>query len=201
CLTKVPALKASDAVVEAMRALAVSDEPEKDMVEGLINRLQQLQPVGKGQDTDLNSAPSTEVDQASGKRRYQEADTLDDPVLAGRASRTEIWTGSGEAFRKTPSLEAMPAGLTIAGYDVLGELGRGGMGVVYKARQRSLNRLVALKMILSGAHAGSAEQARFRSEAEVLARLQHQHIVQIYEIGDHEGRPFLALEFIEGESL
>jgi serine/threonine protein kinase/Tfp pilus assembly protein PilF len=201
CLTKVPALKASDAVVEAMRALAVSDEPEKDMVEGLINRLQQLQPAGKSQDTDLNSAPSTEVDQASGKRRYQEADTLDDPVLAGRASRTEIWTGSAESSRKAPSLEAMPAGLTIAGYDVLGELGRGGMGVVYKARQRSLNRLVALKMILSGAHAGAAERARFRSEAEVLARLQHPHIVQIYEIGDHEGRPFLALEFIEGRSL
>jgi putative methionine-R-sulfoxide reductase with GAF domain len=86
---------------------------------------------------------------------------------------------------------------TLPGYEVMEVLGRGGMAVVYKARHIRLNRLVALKMILAGAHAGPHELARFRTEAETVARLQHPHIVQVYEIGDHEGRPFMALEFVD----
>jgi len=90
---------------------------------------------------------------------------------------------------------------TFAGYDVLSVLGRGGMGVVYKARQRGLNRLVALKMISSGVHADVDELARFRSEAEAVAHLQHPNIVQIYEVGEEDGRPFFSLEFVDGVSL
>jgi WD40 repeat protein len=90
---------------------------------------------------------------------------------------------------------------TVPGYEVTGELGRGGMGVVYHARHVRLNRPCALKMILAGAHASPEEVARFVTEAEAIARLQHPSIVQIHHIGDAEGLPFLDLEYIAGGSL
>ena len=77
----------------------------------------------------------------------------------------------------------------IPGYAVEAVLGRGGMGVVYKARQRRLNRLVALKMLIAGAYAGPNERARFQREAEAVAGLRHANLVQVYDVGDHDGRP------------
>lgn len=92
-------------------------------------------------------------------------------------------------------------GPSLPGYQILGELGHGGMGVVYKARHRSLNRLVALKVIRAGAYAGPEVAARFRAEAEMVARFQHPNIIQVYEVGDHEGIEYLALEYAAGGSL
>jgi WD40 repeat protein len=87
------------------------------------------------------------------------------------------------------------------GYVIEKELGRGGMGVVYLARDVKLNRRCALKMILSGAHSGSAEIDRFQLEAQAIARLQHPGIVQVFEIGEHDGKPFMALEYCDSGSL
>lgn len=89
----------------------------------------------------------------------------------------------------------------IPGYELLGVVGRGSMGVVYKARQSGLNRLVAIKMIHAGAAACDLDRARFRVEAEAAAALHHPHIVQIYDVGEHENCPYVVLELVEGGTL
>jgi WD40 repeat protein/serine/threonine protein kinase len=103
--------------------------------------------------------------------------------------------GNAPASGPGPGLPAIP------GYDILEELGRGGMGVVYKARQVGLNRIAALKMILGGSQSGPEQVARFLAEAEAVAQLQHPNIVQIYEVGRHGEQPYFALEYVSGGGL
>ena len=118
--------------------------------------------------------------------------SLHDPSATRDFPEASADRATGEAAGRLPAID---------GYDVLNVLGRGGMGVVYRARHIRLNRVVALKVILSGSHAAEYELARFQTEAETIARLSHPHIVQVYEVGQAEGRPYLALEFVDGGSL
>jgi WD40 repeat protein/tRNA A-37 threonylcarbamoyl transferase component Bud32 len=104
--------------------------------------------------------------------------------------------GNGAPPPGGPPVDGAPEG-----YEILCELGRGGMAVVYKARQADLDRVIAIKMILSGDRAVPAELALLRDEAKAIARLNHPNIVQIYEVGEHNGLPFLTLEFCAGDSL
>jgi tetratricopeptide (TPR) repeat protein len=94
-----------------------------------------------------------------------------------------------------------PAGVRIPGYDILGELGRGGMGVVYKARHLGLNRVVAVKVMIGGSFASAVDKSRFRFEAESVARLHHPNVVQVYDVGEHAGLSFITFEFVDGPTL
>ncbi len=124
-------------------------------------------------------------------------------LLAERIARRQqlraVFDSPTLGDREAPA--AAPALPSIQGYELLEVIGHGGMGVVYKARQLGLNRVVALKMVLAGANASPHSLARFRTEAEAVAQLAHPNIVQIYEIGEQNACPFLALEYVGGGSL
>ncbi|HZU38081.1 MAG TPA: protein kinase, partial [Gemmataceae bacterium] len=120
---------------------------------------------------------------------------------------TNLSRASPTAPTETPLEEASsPAALVlppkqIGPYEIIREVGRGAMGVVYQAQHRLLRRTVALKMVLASTHTGATALTRFQTEAEAAARLHHPNIVQVYDVGTFEGRPYLALEYIEGGSL
>jgi eukaryotic-like serine/threonine-protein kinase len=122
-------------------------------------------------------------------------------VRALRAQVSALFPEAGAAeFDET--MPSFPVGLPqVPGYDITEELGRGGVGVIYKARHLRLNRPVALKMLLAGAWASRADRQRFSREAELVAELRHPNIVQVYDVGDLDGRPYFTMEFVEGGSL
>ena len=118
------------------------------------------------------------------------------PTPAG-SSITGAYTPSDPKPKPTPAIN-LP---TVPGFRILGVLGRGGMGVVYRAQQIGLGRVVALKMILAGAHAREKDLERFRAEAQAVARFQHPNIVQVFEVGEADGLPYFALEYVPGGTL
>src|SRR5579885_2123715 len=128
------------------------------------------------------------------------------PTSGGEGSPKDTGTGDNAspqhadtiAFAGGAAAETVPA---IPGYEILGVLGRGGMGVVYKAREIALDRLVALKVVTAGRLASEEQMARVRSEARAEARLQHPNIVQVYAVGEYEGFPYLSLEYMDGGTL
>jgi serine/threonine-protein kinase len=133
--------------------------------------------------------------------RRDRVERLVAPLRTVVANDSTARSSTGTAFPPAapeaplPGAEARPFG----DYELLEELGRGGMGVVYRARQKSLNRAVALKLLRGDSD--SAEAQRFRNEAEMVAHLDHPHIVPVYEVGEHGGRPYFSMKLVEGGSL
>src|SRR5262245_25801286 len=133
------------------------------------------------------------------------------PQVRERWRRQRAWDARLDAL--FPALESTPAPDAttppgsaadlprVPGYEVEAVIGHGGMGVVFRARHLRLNRVVALKMMLAGAYAGPRERERFQREAEAVAALRHPNVVQIYDVGDADGRPYFTMEFMEGGSL
>jgi serine/threonine protein kinase len=148
--------------------------------------------VGPGGAAEGTSNPATEAM----KERVPEIviSPFGEPLMSSQGDTLQRSVGSMPAPPR-PLVE-LPAG-----YNLLGFLGQGGMGVVYKARHVRLDRIVALKMLRSGDQAGATERARFHTEAQAAARLQHPNIVQIYEVGEANGQPYFCMEYIEGDSL
>ena len=129
-----------------------------------------------------------------------------EPVRSGEPTIVDFFAGSVDAEAATlgdgpPAASCRRAAPRVPGFEVFGEIGRGGMGVVYLARRTLLNRKCALKMILAGEHAEAEAAVRFLAEAEAVARLSHPNVIRIHSIGEHEGFPYLELEYVEAGSL
>jgi serine/threonine-protein kinase len=176
-------------------------------VRDLLLRWEELRERGQPAEVDDLCRDSPEL--AEELRRQIRALKALDPLLRTVPGRDEQAvtpalgpSGGGNATEAQGEGPSPPFSLPdVPGYQLLRELARGGMGVVYEARQTALGRPVALKMILSGAHASDAQRQRFRAEVEAVARLQHPNIVQIYEVGEVDHLPYCALEFVGGGSL
>jgi WD40 repeat protein len=190
----------------------VRDRPElADELARCIERLRSMNHLlGKGGNKQAGlppaEAPPTVIQNFGGPASPNESATVEGtltgednlPTFAGATPDRLAGLGKGGSRILPPLPAVWPAP---PGYQILGELGRGGMGVVYRAKHITLGRIVALKMILSGAYAGENELARFRTEAEALARIAHPNIVQVFEIGEFEGRPYFSLEWCAGGAL
>jgi serine/threonine-protein kinase len=157
----------------------------------------------RGEQPDLNGVAHQYPELAKELRELWAAAQLAEVLAQPSPNITRTLDAS---LTNAANLEASPGSAgtlprTFGDYDLLGELGRGAMGVVYKAHQRSLDRLVAVKMLLRGDLASESDLARFRGEAEAAARLKHPNVVSVYEVGAGEGQAYFSMQYVEGTNL
>jgi serine/threonine-protein kinase len=187
-------------------------EPEDSTAEasnasGIASQTPRTDPIqneGTGNDQSRNGATTVPTDFALGAMRLEAAGPETPPSTdsiafdSGRSLSNDglVTTDFGSEVREAPG-----EGSQIPGYRILGVLGRGGMGLVYKAHHLALDRTVALKVILGGELAGDEPKARFLTEAQAVANVLHPNIVQIYDVGQTQELPYISLEYVDGGSL
>ena len=168
----------------------------------VFDQLMQDSKVGSAQKR-LNDAVRQHPDLASDLRElFATAQIADDIAMLQSSDLNHLTGGGSTTPRMSGSIASGSAiGATIGEYELREEIGRGGMGVVYRAFQASLQRTVALKMIPNAAFAAAQDLARLRAEALAAARLSHPNIVPVYEVGEHNGQPWFSMQFIQGTTL
>jgi serine/threonine-protein kinase len=174
--------------IAASSSIAVDEEKLALLLADLADRAQ------RGEHVDLEATCAANPDLADELRELWGAVVVAEAAASASVDQTL-------APRHDSSLSLLVLPCRFGDYELLEELGRGGMGVVYRAQQISLRREVAVKMILRGQLASEADRERFHSEAEAAARLDHPGIVPVYEVGDVEGRPYFSMKYIDGQTL
>ncbi len=164
-----------------------------ELLAELLNELAEQQRAGRAPDIDAVARSHPEL---AGELR-----ALWGAVMVADAVASNVTTSLPPRRRRDHVAPPLESPRTFGDYELLEEIGRGGMGVVYRARQISLGRIVAVKMILRGTFASPEDLARFRAEAQAAARLDHPNIVPVYEVGEVDGQPYFSMKYIEGTTL
>lgn len=197
-MTKLPDPASDEAFDEDLDGTDSIDERDQRIADILADLTDQ---VCQGQIVDFDKACRENSDIADDLRHLWGAVLITDTAGTARDENpVAIGSGDGEADGAS-RWRSLQLPIKIGDYELLEEVGRGGMGVVFRAVQISLEREVAVKMILRGRLASDADLQRFQAEASATARLEHPGIVPVYEVGDIEGRPFFSMKFVEGETL
>ena len=168
------------------------DEQLTELLAGLVEQARE------GQAPDIDAVARDHPELAVELRELWAMAALADD-LASAQDDLDFIAPAGGAIHAAQRSAGMPG--EFGDYELLEKIGEGGMGIVFRARQKSLGRIVALKMIQRGALASAADVARFRAEAAAAAHLEHPQIVPVYEVGEHDGQPYFSMKYVAGTTL